>query len=104
MKAKIVYITMPNFGEARRIGLELVEKKLCACINIVPNISSMYLNEGKTEEINEALLLCKTEKEKLAKITKTVKEMHSYETPCIKAIDAEQLNQDYAKWMKKVMK
>lgn len=104
MKAKIVYITAPNFGEARKIGLGLLEKKLCACINIIPNISSMYLEEGKIEEINEAILLCKTDKSKLPKITKTVKELHFYETPCIKAIDAEQLNEDYSKWMKKTMK
>lgn len=104
MKTKIVYMTTANFDEARTIGKALLREKLCACVNIIPNISSMFWWDGELEEINESLLLCKTFEGKLGKIKKRVKELHRYEIPCIKAIDAEELNADYVKWMKEVMK
>ena len=64
----------------------------------------MYWWQGKIEEINEAVLLCKTFQKNLPALKKKVKELHSYETPCIKAIDADELNPDYIKWMKEVVK
>lgn len=104
VKTKIVYITTANFSEARTIGKALLKEKLCACVNIIPNISSMYWWKHSIEEINESVLLCKTFEKRLSKIKKRVKELHSYEVPCIKAINAEELNADYTKWMKEVIK
>lgn len=104
MNTKILYITASDSDEAEKIGKALLKEKLCACVNIFPKIKSIYWWKKELKESSEALLLCKTFEEKLEKIREKVKELHSYDKPCIKVIEAEQLNEDYLKWMTKVIK
>ncbi len=79
----MVYITAPNEDEARRIGLELVEKKLAACVNILPGMKSIYIWQGALEQSEEVVLIAKTVKERFNELCAAVKEAHSYEVPCI---------------------
>ncbi len=104
MSARMLYITVAGEKEAEKIGRVLVEKKLAACVNIVPKIKSIYWWNGKIEQSNEALLLCKTFKEKEKKAMEKAKEIHSYNNPCIESLNIEQLNEDYEKWMKEAIK
>ncbi len=98
MQYCLVYITTENNEEARRIGKVLVEEKLAACVNIHP-IESVYRWKGNIEEDIEAAMLAKTRAGLVDEVIKRVKELHSYEVPCIISISIEKGNHDYLKWI-----
>mgnify|MGYP000512999062 CR=1 FL=1 len=94
-----LYITCKDEEEAEHISTHLLEKKLCACTNYYP-IKSMYWWKGKIEKEDEYVLIVKTMEEHVSKIEKEVKEIHSYETPCVLQIDVKGGNKIYETWMK----
>ena len=100
----IAYITTKNIAQARKIGEVAVKEKLAACANIVPAIESVYWWKGKIEKEKEALLLLKTKKSLAGKLIKRVKELHSYEIPCVDIIPVTEGNEDYFKWVEEVTK
>ena len=83
MSINIFYVTTKDAAEARSIAHTLLEERLIACGNIIPSICSIYRWQGKTMEDNESLLLLKTDALLAEKLTKRIKELHSYECPCI---------------------
>ncbi|NLG68082.1 MAG: divalent-cation tolerance protein CutA [Firmicutes bacterium] len=101
--AYLVYITTADEEQARRIGRALVERKLAACVNIVPSIRSIYWWQGQMVDEGEALLLVKTLEGALDGIEQTVQELHSYTVPAISAVPVERLHGPYLRWMHEVM-
>lgn len=103
---RIVYITTENREEARKIGSALVEKKLVACVNIIDGMESMYRWKGKVESDNECILIAKTTKAHVDELTNVVKEVHSYEVPCIITykISEDEGNPDYIDWLHQSVK
>ncbi|MGB9936202.1 MAG: divalent-cation tolerance protein CutA [Methanobacterium sp.] len=99
-----VYITTSGKEESENIGRTLVEKRLAACVNILPSIESIYLWKGEIEEDNESLLIAKTKADNIDKIIKRVKEIHSYETPAILAIPIIEGSKDYLDYLESEMK
>jgi len=79
----VVYTTIDNIQDARRIAKTLVEEQLVACVNIIPNIESFYKWKGKIEEDNELVLIAKTVDDNIKKTISRIKELHSYELPDI---------------------
>ncbi len=98
-KYRVVIVSVPSVAEARRIAHKVVEKELAACVSIVPKVRSIYRWEGKVEETQETLLLMKTKKEALSKLTKRIKKMHSYEVPEILALKVDDGDDEYLKWL-----
>jgi len=98
-----IYITTKDEGEARRIGKTLVEEKLAACVNTHP-IKSIYRWGGGIEEEEETALLVKTKAELADEVIEKVKELHSYEVPCIVSLPIEKGNPAYLEWIKKSTK
>ena len=98
---RLVYVTTSNREEARKIGTELVEQKLAACANILDGMESIYRWENAVQNDKECILLLKTTYSNVAKCTKIIKEMHSYNVPCIISINlAEQEgNGSYLDWI-----
>ncbi len=96
-----VYITTKNVKEARKIGSILLHERLVACINIIPEIESMYWWNNKLEQHGESLVIAKTRKDLVEKILKIVKENHSYSVPCVNALPIAKGNPDYLKWIDK---
>src|SRR5581483_8308964 len=80
-----VYITAPSRDLAERIARHLVEEKLVACVNIFSGIRSIYRWKGRVESANEVILIAKTHKDLFERLEKRVKDLHSYEVPCIVA-------------------
>ena len=95
----VVFVTASNKKEAVRIAEELVTKKLAACVNIIDKIESLFWWQGKVDRAKEALLIIKSKKEKLAKIIKTVKALHSYEVPEIIALPISGGYKPYLGWI-----
>ncbi len=94
----LVYIVCKDREEARKIGGQLLEKRLAACFNIHP-IESMYWWEGKLVEDNEVVLLVKTVAENYQDIAKEVLALHSYDRPCVMSIAVDQVEPRYLKWL-----
>jgi periplasmic divalent cation tolerance protein len=81
-----VYTTIDNIQDARKIAKTLVEEQLVACVNIMPNIESIYRWKGKIEEDSELVLIAKTVDDNIEKTIGRIKELHSYELPDIVAL------------------
>ncbi len=95
----LIYITTSGALESKKIAKTLLEGRLVACTNIIPQINSLYLWKGEIEEDNESLLIAKTKADKVDKVIKKVEEIHSYETPCILQIEVKKGSQGYLEWM-----
>jgi len=79
---RIVLVTCGSMREAQRIGKTVVEKKLAACVNILPGgVESVYRWNGKVEHAKEVLMIIKTTAAKLRELEREVKRMHSYDVP-----------------------
>jgi len=81
--AAIVYSTIGSMPDARRIAKLLVEEQIVACVNILPNVESIYRWEGKIETDEEVILLAKTKDENINKAITRIKALHDYELPDI---------------------
>lgn len=97
-KFSIVYITAGNIDEARRIGRKLVEESLVACANIFP-ITSIFKWKGNIDEANEFGIMLKTRSDKVEQIETTIKEIHSYDIPCIVSFNIDEGSEEYLKWI-----
>ena len=104
MKLNLIYITAKDKGEARKIGRELVENRLAACINIIDNMNSIYWWEGKIQDDNEVILIAKTKESLVPDLIEKVKSMHSYKCPCIVSLPILNGNKDYLEWIQKETK
>jgi periplasmic divalent cation tolerance protein len=83
MHVRFVYMTAGNLEEAQKIGRELVSAGLAACVNILPQMNSIYVWEGKLEEASEVVMIAKTVETRVADLITKVKSLHSYSCPCI---------------------
>ena len=95
----LVLTTAGSEEEARQIATELVERRLAACVNIVPQIQSVYRWEGKVETAEEFLLIIKTTKTRSADVQAAITELHSYELPESIVISMENGSAEYLKWI-----
>lgn len=100
---RIVYITAPTKKEAKKIAEILVKERLAACCNIFP-LESVYKWRGKIEKTEEFGIFVKTKKRLVEKVLKRVKELHSYEVPCIISIPIEKGDKKFLEWIDKETK
>jgi periplasmic divalent cation tolerance protein len=96
---KLVLTTAGSSEEARKIAHALVEGKLAACVNIVPQIQSVYRWQGKIEEAQEWLLIIKTTDAAFERVRDAIKQLHSYELPECIAVEIEDGSPEYLKWI-----
>jgi periplasmic divalent cation tolerance protein len=94
-----VYTTWPSIVEAEQAGRVLVERRLAACVNILPGMISHYWWEGKIERGEEAVMLIKTRASLAEPVRAAVKEMHAYATPAILVLPVESVDQTYLGWI-----
>lgn len=99
MTAFFVYITASDVAEATRIGRALVEDRLAACANVISGMTSIYRWQNEICEDTEAVLIAKTTDNKVAALTERVKELHSYECPCVAALPIRDGNAAFLSWI-----
>ena len=95
----VVLITAASAEEAMRIAEVLVDRKLVACVQVLPEMHSIYLWKGEVERAREVLLIAKTTKAKFAGLQSRLRAIHSYETPEIIALPIVAGSEDYLKWL-----
>ena len=98
-QAVIIYTTYPSMVEAERAGRALVERHLCACVNILPGMISHYRWEGAVERAEEVVMIIKSRAELAEPVRMAVKETHSYTTPAFLVIAVESVDQAYLDWL-----
>ncbi|MFN3484494.1 MAG: divalent-cation tolerance protein CutA [Planctomycetota bacterium] len=81
MRETVTLVTCRDAAEARRIARALVRERLAACVNVVPQVTSVYAWKGRVEEGREALLVIKSRAALSRKLAARVKALHSYEVP-----------------------
>ena len=96
---KIVLTTAGSSEEARKIGQMLVERRLAACVNIVPQIESIYRWQVKVESAREWLLIVKTTGSCYERVWEAISELHSYELPECICIGIEDGGAAYLEWI-----
>lgn len=101
---RVVLCTAGSEEEARKIAHHLVERKLAACVNILPQIESVYRWQGKVESSREWLLVIKTTSERFPSLCAVIKELHSYELPECIAIAVEDGSPAYMQWIDESVK
>ena len=97
----IILTTASSNKEAEIIGSKLIDKKLAACVNIIPNIKSIYYWEGKINKDSEYLLIIKTVQRVEEKIFKKICKLHSYDTPEMISIPVTGGEKNYLNWLSK---
>lgn len=100
----IAYLTCANLEEAHKIGRRLVEKRLAACVNIIPKVFSYYWWKGELVTDEEVGLIAKTQASLKKKIIEEVKKVHSYEVPAILFLPIIDGNPDFLGWVKEETK
>ena len=100
MEFVFAYITAGSRDEARRIGRALVEERLAACANILDGMTSIYRWQGAVEEASEAVLIAKTRAELFDRLAARVRELHSYDVPCVVELKVGRGNPAYLDWLR----
>lgn len=96
---KLVLTSCGSQQEARRIAHALVERQLAACVNIVPQIASVYRWQGKIETAEESLLVIKTTAAAFERLREALGELHSYQVPECIEIGIEDGSAAYLEWI-----
>jgi len=100
-RAVLVYTTWPSIVEAEQAGRAIVERRLAACVNILPGMISHYWWEGKIERAEEAVMIVKTRAALADAVRQAVKELHAYQTPSIMILPVDSVDADYQAWIVK---
>lgn len=99
MKYCVVLITSPQGAEAESLSRLLLQKKLCACVNVAGGIKSFFWWQGKIDQADEALLIVKTEQRLLHRLISEVRQAHSYEVCEVLALPVIAGNKPYLDWV-----
>lgn len=96
---EMIFCTCPDKNTAKKLAELLVTKKLAACVNILPGLTSIYTWEEQIESVQEHLLLIKSTKDNYQAIETTVFKHHPYEVPEIIAVPIERGLPEYLDWI-----
>lgn len=99
MTPVVVLTTVTADFDARPLARELVGQRLCACVNIVPALTSIYRWEGAVEEDGEQLLIIKTVDARLEELRDTLFAMHPYAVPEFVVLPVRELAPAYEAWL-----
>ncbi len=96
----VVLTTTPTSEEAETLAQKIIEAKLAACVQVLPQIISFYFWENEVKKDSEQLLFIKTLPEEFDQLKDFIQKNHSYDVPEIVALRAEKAAKNYLSWMK----
>ena len=99
-EAFLVYVPINSQEKAQELAKKMVEKRLCACTNIIPKIYSTYWWNGEVTQDMETVIIFKTLKPKLQELYEEIEKEHPYTVPAILTIPILKVNTSYLQWMK----
>lgn len=95
----VIYCTCPDRSVADLIATAVIEKRLAACVNVMPDITSVYRWQGQVRRDAELLLIIKTHYSMYATLEARIRELHPYEVPEIIALPIVQGARSYLDWI-----
>lgn len=98
-RAVLVYTTFPSLVEAETAGRQILERRLAACVNILPGMVSHYWWQGAIERAEEAVMIVKTRAPLAEPVREAVRAVHPYETPAIMIVPVEGGDPEYLAWI-----
>lgn len=98
-KPVLIYSTFPDAGTAEKVGRNLVSQNLCACVNILPDMTSIYRWQGAVETAREVVMIIKTRAELTDAIFAAVETGHPYQTPALLVLTIDGGSADYLAWI-----
>ena len=98
-RAIFVYTTYPSIVEAESAGRAIVERRLAACVNILPGMISHYWWQGAIERAEEVVMIIKTRAALAEPVRAAVRQLHSYTTPAILVLPIESVDPNYREWL-----
>ena len=99
MTAFFCYVTAPSRDEALQIGRAVVQARLAAGANVLDGATSIYWWQGELRQSSEAVLILRTREERVAELVERVRELHSYDCPCVIALPITAGNPGYLAWI-----
>ena len=95
----VVYVTTPDRAEAETIARAVVEERLAACANILPDMFAIYRWDNKVEEGREVVLILKTRASLFDALAARIKSLHSADLPCIIALPITAGEAGFLRWI-----
>ena len=95
----IVFTTSPNITEAEVLAEKIVTAGLAACVQILPQMTSVYKWQGEVQTESEYLLLIKTLEERFDELSAFITANHRYAVPEIVAVKADRVSEPYLAWI-----
>jgi len=99
MSVVSVYAVFANAEEGERIGRQVVEERLAACVNLLGPVRSIYRWRGAVEQADEVAAIFKTTQVQADALIARIAGLHGYEVPCIAVWPIDKLLADYADWV-----
>ena len=99
VSACVCYVTAGSPEEARSLGQTLVAERLAACANILDGMTSLYWWQGTLQQAEETVVILKTRSALVPALTERVRQLHSYECPCVVALPISAGSDDYLRWI-----
>lgn len=100
----VVLTTAESLEEGAHIAKTLVERKLAACVNVVPGVRSIYSWKGEICDDAEVLLVSKTNRARFEDLATAIRDLHSYDVPEIIALPPHAVDPAYAAWLGDALK
>lgn len=97
--AALIYTTFPSQDEAKKVGRALVESAVAACVNIFPQMTAIYVWEGKVEENSETAMIVKTTAARSPEVLAEVKRLHPYSVPARLVLPVIGGGEDFLNWI-----
>ena len=99
MSVVSVYAVFADADEAARIGRQIIDERLAACVNILGPICSIYRSKGSVETSDEVAAIFKTSDEQVGALITRIAALHSYDVPCIATWPIDKILGSYADWV-----
>jgi len=99
MTARVIYMTAASHAEAEAICETLVAERLIACANILGALRSVYWWQGAVARGDEVAVLMKTRDDLVARVSARIADLHSYECPCVVALDVTGGHAPFLDWI-----
>ncbi|XP_034661637.1 protein CutA homolog [Drosophila subobscura] len=95
----VAFVTTPDRESAKKLAHGIIDRKIAACVNIIPKIESIYMWEGKVTEDDEYLMMIKTRTERIDQLSKFVRENHPHSVAEVISMPIENGNLPYLNWI-----